>query len=154
MSDENAPVAVRRLREADHEPWLGLWHGYLHFYRERLDDEVTRHSFRRLCDGERSMIGLVAERDDALVGFAHLVFHPSSWSTSDYCYLEDLYVAPAARGSRTGEALFDAVYAIARERGSQHVYWHTQQYNGRARSLYDQVGHATSFVVYEYDLDR
>ncbi len=34
-------------------------------------------------------------------------------------------------------------------RGADRVYWHTQQYNGRARSLYDQVGHPTSFVVYE-----
>ena len=34
-------------------------------------------------------------------------------------------------------------------RGSDRLYWHTQQYNGRARSLYDQVGRSTSFVVYE-----
>ena len=51
-------------------------------------------------------------------------------------------------------ALFDAVYATARERGVERVYWHTQQYNGAARSLYDQVGRPTSFVVYEHDLDE
>jgi hypothetical protein len=45
--------------------------------------------------------------------------------------------------------LLQAVRAAGTERGAGQVYWHTQQYNGRARSLYDQVGTPTSFVVYE-----
>ena len=36
-----------------------------------------------------------------------------------------------------------------RQRGAGRLYWHTQEYNGRARSLYDQVARPTSFVVYE-----
>jgi hypothetical protein len=35
------------------------------------------------------------------------------------------------------------------QRGANRLYWHTQQYNGRARSLYDQVAQPTSFIVYE-----
>jgi GNAT superfamily N-acetyltransferase len=58
-------------------------------------------------------------------------------------------VAPSARGHDVGRALLEAVGRAARERGADRVYWHTQQYNGRARSLYDQVGRPTSFVVYE-----
>jgi len=38
---------------------------------------------------------------------------------------------------------------VSAERGAGRLYWHTQEYNGRARSLYDQVAHLTSFVVYE-----
>jgi hypothetical protein len=34
-------------------------------------------------------------------------------------------------------------------RGAGRLYWHTQEYNGRARSLYDQVARVTSFIVYE-----
>ena len=34
-------------------------------------------------------------------------------------------------------------------RGADRVYWYTQQYNAPARSLYDVVGHLTSFVGYE-----
>jgi hypothetical protein len=44
------------------------------------------------------------------------------------------------------------VYAVARDRGADRVYWQTQQYNGAARSLYDSVGRLTSFIVYEHDL--
>jgi GNAT superfamily N-acetyltransferase len=106
-----------------------------------------------LCSGERGMLGLVAvDGENRPVGLAHLVFHPATWSAGDYCYLEDLYVDPAWRGGGVARDLFGAVYATARARGVEHVYWHTQQYNAAARSLYDQVGQPTSFVVYEHDL--
>lgn len=148
-------VTVRRLRESDHDQWLTLWRGYLRFYRAEVGDGVTQSSFRRLCAGEQGMIGLVAQAaGERLVGLAHLVFHPATWRITDHCYLEDLFVDPAARGSGVAHALFHAVYATAREHGAEHVYWHTQQYNGAARSLYDQVGQPTSFIVYEHELHR
>jgi GNAT superfamily N-acetyltransferase len=80
---------------------------------------------------------------------AHVVFHPATWTTGTYCYLEDLYVSREGRGSAAGRLLIEGVYAEADRRGSARVYWHTQQYNAPARSLYDVVGNATSFVVYE-----
>ena len=77
--------------------------------------------------------------------------HSSTWSRQPKCYLEDLFVAPAARGHDVGRALPLLAVKAGRRRaeGADRVYWHTQQYNGRARSLYDQVGQPTSFVVYE-----
>lgn len=153
MPEEKAPPGARRLRDADFDRWLVLWRGYLSFYRAEVTDEVTRTNFGRLRDAERGMLGLVAvDDDDQPLGLAHLVFHPATWSAEDYCYLEDLYVDPERRGGTIARALFAAVYATARERGVGHVYWHTQQYNGAARSLYDQVGQPTSFVVYQHDL--
>ena len=81
---------------------------------------------------------------------ANCVVHASTWSRQPKCYLEDLFVAPAARGHDVGRALLAGGQGRpATERGADPVYWHTQQYNGRARSLYDQVGRPTSFVVYE-----
>lgn len=101
-------------------------------------------------DGSDGLFGLVSQKDTGgLVGLAHAVFHPSTWTTETYCYLEDLFVSYEGRGSGTGLALIEAVYAEADRRGADSVYWHTQQYNAPARSLYDVVGHATSFVVYE-----
>jgi GNAT superfamily N-acetyltransferase len=80
---------------------------------------------------------------------ANCVVHATTWSRQPKCYLEDLYVDPASRGQDVGRALLEAVKAAGTERGAETLYWHTQQYNGRARSLYDQVGRPTSFVVYE-----
>ena len=94
--------------------------------------------------------GRAARRDDRVdVRVAHLVFHPSTWSPDPSCYLEDLFVSPAARGGSTARDLIAAVYAEADRRGAATTCWQTQQYNGAARSLYDQVGHVTSFIVYE-----
>jgi GNAT superfamily N-acetyltransferase len=146
-------MTVRRLREHDLDRWRELWNGYLSFYREELAEDVTARTFERLCGGEDGMLGLVAvDADDQPIGLAHLVFHPTTWSTAPSCYLEDLFVARGQRGGDVARTLFDAIYATAREHGCDRVYWHTQQFNGPARSLYDTVGQLRSFVVYEHDL--
>src|SRR5262249_50232498 len=145
---------VRRLRADDRQRWGELWAGYLSFYRADVSDEVTERSFDRLCAGDAEMVGLVAVGGgDTPIGLARLIFHPPPGSAAPSCYLEDLFVDRGRRGGDAARALFDAVYAHAREAGADRVYWHTQQFNGAARSLYDTVGQLTSFVVYEHDLD-
>jgi GNAT superfamily N-acetyltransferase len=142
-------VSVRPLERRDREAWSALWGGYLRFYRAEVAPEVTERTFARLCDRTDGLVGLVAVADGELLGLAHLVFHPSTWSTGTYAYLEDLFVSPAARGTGASGALFEAVYAEADAREADRVYWHTQEYNAAARSLYDQVGRRTSFIVYQ-----
>jgi GNAT superfamily N-acetyltransferase len=137
------------VEQPDFDSWRRLWDGYLGFYRAKLTEETTITTFDRLVNQADGLVGLVALDGAKLVGFAHLVFHPSTWSTAPYCYLEDLFVAPAARGRSTARELIEAAYDEADRRGASNTYWHTQQYNGAARSLYDQVAHPTSFLVYE-----
>ncbi|MHB1810528.1 MAG: GNAT family N-acetyltransferase [Solirubrobacteraceae bacterium] len=140
---------IRALRSGDWAAWSTLWNDYLRFYRVELDADTTALTFKRLCDRTAGMLGLLAtdEHGDA-VGLAHIVFHASTWSASDYCYLEDLFVAKAARGGKIARELISAVYEQADEAGAKRVYWHTQEFNAPARSLYDQVAHRSSFVVY------
>ena len=128
----------------DRDRWLDLWAGYAVYLprRGRLTTSLTRPSSgcataAKACSGWSRR-----HADGEPVGLAHLAFHPSTWATDGYCYLEDLYVDRAARGGDRSRALFDAVFSEARTRGSERVYWHTQQFNGAARSLYDTVGRA------------
>ncbi len=145
-------ITVRPLRAEDFDQWSPLWQGYLHFYRGELSDAQTRLTFERLCAGG-DVAGLVAvDESDRPIGLSHLVYHPATWSENGYCYLEDLYVDRSSRGGATARALFDAIFAHARERQIARVDRHTQQFNGPARSLYDTVGQLTSFVVYEHEL--
>jgi GNAT superfamily N-acetyltransferase len=142
---------IRALVQADYAAWEPLWHAYLRFYRAEVPDEVTAATFRRLCDQGDEMTGLVATDDQgALIGLAHLVFHPSTWSGGLYCYLEDLFVAPAGRGTGAARQLLEATFAEASRRGAARTYWQTQEFNAPARSLYDQVASRTSFIVYEH----
>ena len=140
---------IRPIVPGDRETWQPLWAGYLRFYRERLPDATTALTFDRLCRNAEGMFGFVATSDLGITGFAHALVHPSTWSVSGYCYLEDLFVAPAARGAGVAGALIEAVNEEAARRGADRLYWHTQEFNGPARLLYDKVAHRTPFVVYQ-----
>lgn len=141
-------ATLRRIAAHDRAAWDTLWHGYCAFYRSPLDARISDLTFARLCDGA-GMLGFVAEdASGALIGFAHILFHASTWSEHGYCYLEDLYVAPAQRGSGVARALIERVYTEADARGAERVYWHTQEFNAPARSLYDTLARRTSFIVY------
>jgi GNAT superfamily N-acetyltransferase len=141
---------IRQLEPGDRSGWERLWKGYIHFYRGEVTEEDTAVAFDRLTAGKDGMRGLLAVGDAGeAVGFAHLVFHPSTWSAKSYCYLEDLYVDPSQRGTGTARLLIEAVYGEADRRGASRTYWETQEFNSQARSLYDVVAHRTSFIIYE-----
>jgi GNAT superfamily N-acetyltransferase len=143
-------ATIRGLEAGDWDQWLPLWQGYLQFYRAELSEATTRATFERLVGPGDEMFGYLAVGDDREgLGLAHCIVHPTTWSRRPYCYLEDLFVAPSARGTDLGRALLEEAKQSSVARGAGRLYWHTQSYNGRARSLYDQVGRFTPFVVYE-----
>jgi GNAT superfamily N-acetyltransferase len=53
------------------------------------------------------------------------------------------------RAKGVGAALIEAVYAAAHAQGASKVYWMTQEFNYRARGLYDKMGQKSHFIVYE-----
>jgi GNAT superfamily N-acetyltransferase len=147
MAGESGGATVRRLRGEDRAQWAPLWTGYLEFYGAWLQQEVYDAQFARLLAGH-PMLGLVAEVDGRIVGLCHLVFHAHGWRLEEATYLQDLFVAPEARGRHVGEALIEAAYAAADAQGAPYVYWLTNEANERARRLYDRVGRFTPFVRY------
>ena len=110
---------IRTLRNDDWDGWSELWAGYLAFYRAGLSEATSRATFDRLCAGDDGMFGLLALDDAAgsAIGMANCVVHASTWSRQPKCYLEDLFVDPAARGQDVGRALLLAVKEAGTERG-------------------------------------
>jgi GNAT superfamily N-acetyltransferase len=141
-------VVIRALQASDRAAWDVLWAGYLSYYECDLAQEITEVLWRRLLDPADQPYGLVAVDGAEIVGFVHYHFHLSTWSVVGYCYLEDLFVSPAARGKGAGRALIEAVYRAADERGATRVYWHTQNSNTQARALYDKIAELSPFVQY------
>jgi GNAT superfamily N-acetyltransferase len=141
---------IHDLDEGHWEQWQPLWEGYLEFYRAELPEKTTRNTFARLVGNDGAMFGLLALNEQGEgIGLTHCILHPTTWSDAPSCYLEDLFVAPPARGSDLGQALLVQAKQASTQRGADRLYWHTQSYNGRARSLYDLVARPTSFIVYE-----
>lgn len=144
---------ILTLADADRADWLPLWHAYLDFYESELTDEQTALTFGRLIDRDYPLHGAIARDDDGrAIGIVHWLTHPATWSRGPYCYLEDLFVSPDARGSGAGRALIATVTDWAREHGSAKVYWLTAETNATARMLYDRVASHTGFVHYEIPL--
>lgn len=143
-------VRVRRLEEKDKPAWRGLFKGYIEFYKATVGDDVIELSWQRLMAGAADFhVGLVAVNEtDTPVGLAHVLFHRSTWSPTHYCYLEDLFVDPKQRLQGVGRALIEATYREADARTCTRTYWATQDFNYRARALYDQVATKSVFVQY------
>lgn len=141
---------IRPLVGSDRDAWEPLWQGYLTFYKSALSDAQTDLTWSRLIDDAVPINGLAVEHDGKVVGFAHILTHPSSWSRNGYAYLEDLFVDPAMRGQRYGKALIEAVYRFAEDRDLDRVHWVTASDNP-ARSLYDNVATLADFVQYRHD---
>lgn len=143
------PPTIRPLRAEDHDQWRALWTGYLQFYQTSVPDRVYSSTFARLLGSDpRDFSALVADEGGQLLGLAHYLFHRHCWKIEEVCYLQDLYVAPQARGTGLGRALIESVYAQADAAGAPAVYWLTQDFNHQARQLYDRVGQATPFMRY------
>lgn len=143
------PPTIRPLTPQDEPDWRRLWTGYLDFYQTRVPEAVCASTFARLLGHDpRDFCGLIALVDGRAIGLAHYLFHRHCWKIEDTCYLQDLFVAPEARGLGIGRALIEAVYAAADAAGAPSVHWLTQEFNTEARQLYDRIARVTPFVRY------
>ena len=141
-------LTIRAIEEKDKSQWLKLWAGYLEFYKSTISPEQTELTWKRLINNELKMFGFVAENEDGVIGFTHCLFRPSTWTETDYCYLEDLFVDPTIRGKGVGRALMKKVFDLAKEKKSKRIYWTTQEFNKTARVLYDSITPVSEFVQY------
>lgn len=143
-------IEILPLRADDHAQWLSLWRGYQAFYKADIPDAVSAVTWARLLDPAEPMAGALAWRGDIAVGLVHHIRHRSCWTVGDYCYLQDLFVAPETRGGGIGRALIEHVYAVAEAAGCARVYWLTHETNGDAMQLYDRIGDRSGFVQYRH----
>ena len=146
---------VRPVREDEFEPWSALFRGYAEFYRWPTSDDHQRQIWGWIHD-DRSVEALVAVPVDAAGveigpprGLAHLRqwVRPLRGVVSGY--LDDLYVAPEARGSGAVDALFAEINRLAVERDWAIVRWTTADDNYRARAVYDGVAARTTWITYD-----
>lgn len=146
-------LTVRPLEASDRLAWRALWDSYCDFYGASLSEDVTNATWSRILDPASTIQGWGAfDGEGKLVGFAHTVLHPHTWSEKTLCYLEDLYVAPLVRGRDVGHSIITFLWRKAEEAGWGRLYWHTEATNVTARRLYDRFRPADGYVRYTLTL--
>ncbi len=141
-------MILRDPTPADQAGWLTLWQGFLDFYQTPLPPATTAATWARLLDPASPLTLRLAVEGDVVLGFAIHRAHPSTWVPGDDGYLEDLFVAPTARGQGIARALIADLTAIARAKGWHRLTWHTDADNLMARALYDQLATADPILRY------
>jgi len=76
------------------------------------------------------------------VGVCQVRYRPSLWTAGD-CWLEDIFVEDAARGSGLGRALVEASFERARARGCSRIELDVNEANPAALALYESLGFST-----------
>ena len=118
------------------------------FICDLADYEKLRHEVRADPEGlARHLFGarpmadaLIAEVDGVAQGFT-LFFHSfSTFEGRPGIWLEDLFVAPEARGAGIGAALLARVAALAVERGCARLEWSVLDWNEPAIRFYRSIG--------------
>jgi GNAT superfamily N-acetyltransferase len=144
------PCTIAPLRDEDHDIWMPLWRGYQLFYETEIQAAVSAVTWTRLLDPSEPMAGALAWRGSRAIGVVHYIEHRSCWTTGNYCYLQDLFVAPDLRGVGVGRMLIEFVYEKARASGCSRVYWLTHETNTSAMQLYGRIAERSGFLQYRH----
>jgi GNAT superfamily N-acetyltransferase len=148
-----ADVEVRRATLDDLEILAPLFDAYRQFYRRESDVAGARQFLFDRLGREESVI-FVAFDGSAAVGFTQLYPLFSSAAMARIFILNDLFVAPEARGKGVGTALLSAAADYGREQGAVRLGLSTEVTNTTAQSVYERAGwkRDTAFFVYHLAL--
>ena len=144
---------------ADLESVVPLFNEYRRFYGQRSSFRRARAFLAERITRRESVI-LVAlgalpgsgRRDDAL-GFVQLYPLFSSVSTGRVWLLNDLFVAPAARGRGVATSLMRSARRYATRTGAVRIELATAHDNRTARRLYAALGYREDTVFVRYELE-
>lgn len=139
---------IRPITPADYDLWLPLWHGYQTFYKADIPSTVSEQTWQRFLDPAEPMHAALAWHEGKAIGLVHWIYHRSCWTSGNYCYLQDLFVAENLRGTGAGRKLIEYVYDHAGQSSAARVYWLTQHDNETAMKLYDRIAEKSGFIQY------
>jgi ribosomal protein S18 acetylase RimI-like enzyme len=132
---------ISRVTQGDLDELLPLMRAYCDFYEVYPpDDALLALSRALIADPAREGLQLIARHEGEAVGFATIYW---SWATTIAArigVMNDLYVAPTARGSGVADELILACLEECRQHGAVELTWQTAKDNERAQRVYDRLG--------------
>ena len=144
---------ISRVTGDDLADLLPLLRAYCDFYAiAPADSALLALCEALIADPQHEGVQLIARDDSrAAVGFATVYWCWGTLSPARIGIMNDLYVAPAARGTGLAEDLIEACLEESRRHGAAFLTWQTAKDNVRAQRVYDRVG-ATREEWIDYSL--
>jgi GNAT superfamily N-acetyltransferase len=135
-------AVIATVTEADVLDVLPLMRAYCGFYNVTpRDNDLLAMSRALIADPEHEGVQLIArDQTGAAVGFATIFWSWSTLGASRIGVMNDLFVAPAARGAGIARALIAACRERCAQRGASSLTWQTARDNARAQALYERIG--------------
>jgi GNAT superfamily N-acetyltransferase len=149
-----AGMDIASANEGDVSALVPLMRGYCEFYGASPSDEGLVEMARALiaAPDEEGMLLVARDETGRPIGFAACGWKWSSLRGARIVVLEDMFVAPEARGRGAADALIAECATRARRHGAPVVTWLTAPDNRRAQAVYDRAG-ATAEAFLEYELE-
>ena len=143
-------TTVRRVDDGEFFTWLDLYTGYGEFYDSPLTDEKAVLVWSWLTDPTHELEAYFALNEAGEpIGLAHVRVFSRPLAGSRGLFLDDLYVAPGARGQGAATAILETLRTRAQEEGLSVVRWITAGDNAAAQRVYDRVAEKTEWVTYD-----
>ena len=142
-------MQIRPVQQQDRSHWEDLFNQYAEFYKTSVPAGGHDNVWQWIFDQDNDFwCDVLVDADDHPFGFTQYQLMHRSLGGSMVCYLSDLYVVPAQRGTGAGRALIDHVIQFARDNNIVNVRWLTQDFNYAGRRLYDTYSPKSDFILY------
>ncbi len=149
---------IKELSHNDYEDWKHIFNEYLLFYDAVLPLSTIKSSWDKIINKEEPIycVGFYKslKKSKKLIGIINFIYHQSTWSKKNVCYLEDLFVLEPFRSKGIASALFGHLINICKTKNIDKLYWKTKSDNFIAQSLYNKLALKTDFIEYEINLEK
>ena len=144
---------VRQAGPGDVDAVAPLFDAYRQFYQQSSDPALARAFIAERLARSESVIFL-AERGGRAVGFVQLypLFSSTAARPRRLWLLNDLFVAPSARGGGVARALLDRARRLGEETGAAGLELATARTNTPAQRLYESLGWRQDEQFLRYEL--
>jgi ribosomal protein S18 acetylase RimI-like enzyme len=145
-------LEIQRATTDDLEALVPLVTAYRVFYKREPEPPRERAFIERNLREGRSTVFLARDADaGSAVGFVQLFQTYSTVYLGPSLILEDLFVAPEARGSGAATKLIERAEAYAREIGAVGMFLETAMDNAVAQRVYERAGWTRENRFYKYN---
>ena len=146
-------TSIRRATLADLDAIAPLFDAYRGFYGQASDPGRARDWLHERMQRNESVVLVAEDAAGVAVGFSQLYPMFSSVRTARTWILNDLFVAPEARGGGAARALMLAARQLGEDTGAAELFLQTAHDNLAAQRLCESLGWTLDEQFRVYTLD-